>query len=126
MTRVEVPKVGSSTGTMPTMMDMLLGRVGGKECSGGRLGLASCRWQKLCPNMELEACACCGPGCLVVASVSCRAKALCFDTGDDDPCGRHSPLALVVVGVLSVPWFHVKTYVLPGLGNGDAWCRPPF
>lgn len=117
---------GSSAGTMAAVMAMPLGRVGGKGCSGGWLGRGLCHWQQLCPDPDLEACARRGgPGCLFVARVSCRAKTPRFGADDGDACGRRSPLEDVVVVLLSVPEFWVKTLVRLGLGSGDALRRLP-
>ena len=48
---------------------------------------------------------------LMVASVSCRAKAPCLGAGDDDTHGCHALLEDVVVVLLSVSGLQMKTFV---------------
>jgi hypothetical protein len=52
--------------------------------------------------------------------VSCRVKAPRFGTDGDGACGRRFLLGDVVVVLLSVSRFRVKTPVHVGLGSGDA------
>jgi hypothetical protein len=68
---------------------------------------------------------CGASGDLVVARVSCRAKALRFGADDGDARGRRSLREDVVVVLLSVPRFRVKTLVYFGLGSGGASRRLP-
>ena len=56
----------------------------------------------------------------MVAWVSCRAKAPCFGAGDGDARGRRYLLEEVVVVLLSVARFRVKTFVY-----FDALRHPP-
>ena len=56
----------------------------------------------------------------MVTRWSCRAKALRFVADDSDARGRRYLLEDVVVVLLSVFGFLVKTYVCSGLGKGDA------
>lgn len=81
-----VVRMGLSEGTMAAVVAIPLGRLNDEGCNGGWLGLAIHHWQWRPPYPDLEVgtrCSC--SGCLMVARVSCREKALHL-------CHRGSPL----------------------------------
>jgi hypothetical protein len=86
---------------------MSLGRLGGKECSGGWLRHVLCRGQSCCPDLDL------------VAWVSCRVKAPHSGVDGDDAPWCRDPLKDVI-------GFRVNCLVRPGLDSGNTQCCFPL
>ena len=117
-----------SGGLHVVVVALPLGRVGNRRVVVGRSGallalgsgvapIRTCGAELVTPVLKTS----CGTG-----RGSFRVKALRFGADDGDACGHRFLLKDVVVVLLFVPGFWVKTLVPYGLGSGDALRRFSF